>query len=161
MKAEAPELRGLKILGKIEIAEKKEKEVKKPVASSNDAKKRKRRRRKVSDVGRGGGGGNNRGGRGKNNRSKTPVVKEVSQKEIEEKIRATMAKISGGGKKKRQKLRREHRENVREKQEAAAAEKQTDVIQLTEFISVSDLASLFEISVTCLLYTSPSPRDRG
>jgi len=148
MKAEAPELRGLKILGKIEIAEKKkEPEKKKPVASSNDTKKRKRRRRKVADV----RGGNNRGGNRGNNRrgnNKAPVVKEVSQKEIEEKIRATMAKISGGGKKKRQKLRREHRENVREKQEAAAAEKQTDVIQLTEFISVSDLASLFEISVT-------------
>ena len=148
MKAEAPELRGLKILGKIEIADKK-KDSKKPVASSNEAKKRKRRRRKVSDTGGGRSGGNNRGGgRGKGGRRDAPVVKEVSQKEIEEKIKATMAKISGGSKKKRQKLRREHRENVREKQEAAAAEKQTDVIQLTEFISVSDLASLFEISVT-------------
>ncbi len=149
VKAEAPELRGLKILGKIEIAEKK-KETKKPVASSNEAKKRKRRRRKVSDTGGGNrSGGNNRGGRGKGKGGRRdPVVKEVSQKEIEEKIKATMAKISGGGKKKRQKLRREHRENVREKQEAAAAEKQTDVIQLTEFVSVSDLASLFEISVT-------------
>ncbi len=152
MKAEAPELRGLKILGKIDVPDKKSKEsAKKPVASSNDAKKRKRRRRKVSEVG-GGRGNNNRGGKGNNNnnkgRAKAPVVKEVSQKEIEAKIKATMAKISGGSKKKRQKLRREHRENVREKQEAAAAEKHTDVIQLTEFVSVSDLASLFEISVT-------------
>jgi len=155
MKAEAPELRGLKILGKIEIADKK-KDTKKPVASSNDAKKRKRRRRKVSDVRPSSGGNNrggNRGGRGSSNKSKGPVIKEVSQKEIEEKIKATMAKISGGGKKKRQKLRREHRENTREKQEAAAAETQTDVIQLTEFISVSDLASLFEISVTDVITT--------
>jgi len=156
-KADTPELRGLKILGKIEIADKK-KDTKKPVASSNDAKKRKRRRRKVADVRSNSSGGNNRsgGGRGRNtsnNKSKAPIVKEVSQKEIEEKIKATMAKISGGGKKKRQKLRREHRENTREKQEAAAEAMNTDVIQLTEFISVSDLASLFEISVTEVITT--------
>ena len=156
MKAEAPELRGLKILGKIEIADKKPKDTKKPVASSNDAKKRKRRRRKISDT-RSSGGGNNRGGArgnaGKGGKRSAPVVKEVSQKEIEDKIKATMAKISGGSKKKRQKIRREHRETTREKQEAAAAEKQTDVIQLTEFISVSDLASLFEIAVTDVIMT--------
>ena len=155
MKAEAPELRGLKILGKIEIADKKPKDTKKPIASSNDAKKRKRRRRKITDTRT--SGGNNRGGKGgnagKGGKRSAPVVKEVSQKEIEDKIKATMAKISGGSKKKRQKIRREHRETTREKQEAAAAEKQTDVIQLTEFISVSDLASLFEISVTDVIMT--------
>lgn len=156
MKAEAPELRGLKILGKIEIADKKPKDTKKPIASSNDAKKRKRRRRKISDTRTSGGnnrGGNRGGNSGKGGKRSAPVVKEVSQKEIEDKIKATMAKISGGSKKKRQKMRREHRESTREKQEAAAAEKQTDVIQLTEFISVSDLASLFEIAVTDVIMT--------
>ena len=41
----------------------------------------------------------------------TPQVnKEVSQKEIQEKIKSTMARISSGGKNKRQKLRRNNRE---------------------------------------------------
>ena len=159
-KGEAPKLKGLKILGKIEIKEKKKGKEKsdqgkgQPIASSNENKKRKRKRRKLpnSNQNRGGGnrsGGNNRG----NNRGRPDVPKEVSQKQIEEKIKATMAKISGGGKKKRQKLRREHRKQVSEKQEAKEAAKETGVLQLTEFISASDLASLLNVPVTEVIMT--------
>ena len=154
-KGKTPELRGLKILGKVDIPEKKkakgtsDNSKGQPVASSNEARKRKRKRRKVSPA-----GGNNRGGRGNNRGSnRRDEVKEVSQKEIDEKIKATMAKISGGGKKKRQKLRREHREQMREKQEMREMEKETGKLQLTEFISVSDLASLLEVPVTEVITT--------
>ncbi len=157
-KGKTPELRGLKILGKVDIPDKKkgkgtsDNKKGQPVASSNEARKRKRKRRKVapSNNARGGrGGGNNRTSKGRRDE-----VKEVSQKEIEEKIKATMAKISGGGgKKKRQKLRREHREQMREKQEQREMEKETGKLQLTEFISVSDLASLMEVPVTEVITT--------
>ena len=154
-KGKTPELRGLKILGKVDIPEKKkgkstsDNKKGQPVASSNEARKRKRKRRKVSSQSN---DNRNRGGgsRGGNRRD---VPKEVSQKEIEEKIKATMAKISGGGKKKRQKLRREHREQMREKQEMRELEKETGKLQLTEFISVSDLASLLEVPVTEVITT--------
>ncbi|MEZ5040940.1 MAG: translation initiation factor IF-2 [Saprospiraceae bacterium] len=118
----------------------------------------------------GGGGGQNRGGNsgpnrssgpGNNTRDNTdrrrpvvakkstqPEVKEVSKREIEEKIKATMARISGGGKKKRQKMRRDNRERIRERQELREAETLTDKLQLTEFISVSELASLMDVPAT-------------
>lgn len=50
-------------------------------------------------------GNNQRGGK-----APEPVVKEVSQKEIEDQIKATMARLNLGGKNKRQKIRRDKRE---------------------------------------------------
>lgn len=193
-RAATPELRGLKILGKIDTdklkkPKKKKKEKEKPKARTDQKgaegdkkpaagttagqgggsssgsgdgdqpKRRKRKRRVVSTSSggnRGGGpGGNRRGGPGGNrrgpqgNRRGNPnEVKEVSKKEIEEKIKATMARISGGGKKKRQKMRRDNRERLRERQEMREAETQTDKLQLTEFISVSELASLMDVPAT-------------
>ncbi len=194
-RAATPELRGLKILGKIDTdklkkpkKKKKEKEKpkartdqkgpdgdKKPAAGTTSGqgggsssgsgdgdqpKRRKRKRRVVSTSSggnRGGGqqGGNRRGGPGnrrgpQGNRrgGNQQEVKEVSKKEIEEKIKATMARISGGGKKKRQKMRRDNRERLRERQEMREAETQTDKLQLTEFISVSELASLMDVPAT-------------
>ena len=80
-------------------------------------------------------------------------VKEVSQKEIDEKIKATMARLSGSGKKKRQKLRRESRERLRERQEQREMETQTDKLQVTEFISVQEFANLMEVPVTDVIMT--------
>ncbi len=162
MRAKTPQLKGLKILGKIDAAklEKPKKKTDSPGASE-DKKKRKRKRKKVT-VGPGqrsnsGGGGNNRGGnnRGGNNRggSRRDEPKEVSQKEIEEKIKQTMARISGGGKRKRQKLRRDNRDRIREKAELAEAEKETGKLQLTEFVSVSELANLMDVSVSEVITT--------
>ena len=83
-------------------------------------------------------------------------VKEVSQKEIEEKIKATMARLQGGGRnKKRQKLNRDKRDRHKEKQEQleAAQEQETNKLEVTEFISVSELASLMDVSVTDVITT--------
>ena len=186
-RAATPELRGLKILGKIDTdklkkPKKKKKEKTRQEAGQNktDAKgsgegkageqkakkdtdsgeqpRRRRRKRKVVSGPSAGGdrqgqrgrqrGGNDRRRAGGNRRNARPEVKEVSTKEIEEKIKATMARISGGGKKKRQKMRRDNRERLREKQELREAESQTDKLQLTEFISVSELASLMDVPPT-------------
>lgn len=151
IRAEAPELRGLKIQGKIDLdkfdskKKKKEKEgEKKSEAKDSDTgRKRKRRRRRVA-VDR--QGNRQQGGRGR--RSREEEVKEVSQKEIEEKIKATMARLSGGGKKKRQKMRRESRERIRERQEMREMEQQNDKLQVTEFISVQELANLMDKDAT-------------
>ena len=184
VRAETPELRGLKIQGKIDLdkfqkpkKKKKEKEKEKPKAKGTPAsdkptkdsenkqkgqgsddqnrRKRKRTRRRVSTTPQGGqqrGGNRRRDNRG-GNRNQKDEVKEVSQKEIEEKIKATMARISGGGKKKRQKMRRDNRERLREKQELIEQERQTDKLQLTEFVSVTELASLMDVPVTEVITT--------
>ncbi len=165
VRVKSPELRGLKILGKIDTSKldrrktKKEKEKDKPAAAaagtgqkkstpagnrttSNEPRKRKRKRRKISPSDR------NQGGRDGRRSRRSDEPKEVSQKEIEEKIKATMARMSGGGKKKRQRMRRDNRERLREKQEMREQEAQSDKLQVTEFISVQELANLMDVPVT-------------
>ena len=85
--------------------------------------------------------------------TKKEEPKEVSQKEIQDKIKATMARIAGGGKNKRQRVRRSNREQKREQQEKREEQENTEVIQVTEFISVSELASLFDIGATDIIMT--------
>jgi len=99
-------------------------------------------------------GGGNRGGRGNtsggNRRTNRNGSKEISKKEVDEKLKQTMARLQGGGKNRRQKLRREERSRRREKQELIEQENQVaaEVIQVTEFISVSEFASLMDVSAT-------------
>ncbi len=159
IRVDAPQLKGLKILGKVDASKlssdkpKKKKESgtdknqKGGDAKSDPNRKRKRTRKKVSAANY-----KNQGNRGKN-KKKVEEVKEVSQKEIEDKIKATMAKMSRAGKNKRQKIRRENRDDKKEKLEAKEAEANTDVIELTEFISVSELSNLLEVSVSEVITT--------
>ncbi|HLP93428.1 MAG TPA: translation initiation factor IF-2 [Saprospiraceae bacterium] len=83
----------------------------------------------------------------KKGRGRTDVPKEVSQKDIENQIRQTMARMGAGASKKRQKVRRDKRDERRERAELAemARSEGEKILQVTEFISVSDLASLMNI----------------
>ncbi len=166
VRAATPQLKGLKILGKVDASKLgSDKPKKKKEAANNRAGqksgsagnnrnstnqntgKRKRTRKKVNAA--------NYRGNNNQNRSKKKVeeVKEVSKKEIEDKIKATMAKMSRAGKNKRQKIRRENRDDKKEKLELKEAEAHTDKIELTEFISVSELSSLLEVSVSDVIMT--------
>ena len=144
VRAKTPALRGLKIMGKIKLPTKP-----KPVASSDDAApgKGRRRRRRLSTGG--GGGASDRGGRGGAGRGgRRDDRQEVTKKEIDEKIRATMARISGSGKKRRQRMRRDNRDRMREQREADAAQRETGTLQVTEFVTVQELANLMDVPVT-------------
>jgi translation initiation factor IF-2 len=74
-------------------------------------------------------------------------VKEIDKKEIQEKIRETQAKLAGTGgrgKSLKAKYRRAKREEMAE---LSGAEELTDnKLQVTEFISVSELANLLDVS---------------
>lgn len=104
---------------------------------------------------RGGGGfgqqgqGGNRFGNRRNDRNQpqTQQQQEIDAKAIQEKIRQTQAKLAGNtrGKTQKSKYRRNKREEMAERR---AAEESTtgNTIQLTEFISVSELANLLDVS---------------
>jgi translation initiation factor IF-2 len=96
---------------------------------------------------------NQQGGSGTGNRPAPQESGEVSQRQIEEKIKATMARLSGGGKKKRQKLQRDKRDRFRERQEILEQEAEGGKLQVTEFISVSELASVMNVAVTEVITT--------
>ncbi len=92
-------------------------------------------------------GGNSSAGAGSGPSARPDAPKEVSQKQIEDQIRQTMARMGAGASRKRQKMRRDKRDVIRERAEMAEQAK-TDsdkILQVTEFISVSDLASLLSV----------------
>lgn len=181
VRAETPTLKGLKIQGKIDI-EKFDRTKKKPeeapkvapksdatTLSQSEANKRKRKRKKVSSdqlsqsnrpANTGGSSGQGgQGGQGANQdpRKKPgvrpPENKEISKKEVEDKIKATMARLNVGTKNKRGKIRRDNRERLREKQELAMDHGDNNKLQVTEFISVSELASLMNVPVINVITT--------
>ncbi|HHH55387.1 MAG TPA: translation initiation factor IF-2, partial [Bacteroidetes bacterium] len=158
VRAEAPELRGLKHLGKIDLskfekkkkpkAEQQTKDSKTKPASQEGAtkKRRKRKRRKVNP--------NMSGAHHDKKRQNKPKeeVKEISEKEIEDKIKATMAKLKSGIKSKRQKIRKESKITKREKHEVVETT-DSKVLEVSEFITVSELASVMNVPVTDIIMT--------
>lgn len=90
------------------------------------------------------------GGRGRDQRA--PFVsaqqQEIDTKAIQDKIRETQAKLTGSTRSKnlKAKYRRNKRDEMAEKRAAAENSEQGNVIQVTEFISVSELASLLDVS---------------
>lgn len=89
----------------------------------------------------------NRGNRGTGGRrDNRREEKLIDEKEIQEKIKETQAKLSGGGgrgKSLKAKLRREKRQEMAEAQGEAVEDNK---LQVTEFISVSELANLMDVS---------------
>lgn len=157
-------LEGPKIMGKIELPVKEEK--KKPVASSNaqfetDKKKKRKRIRKegpvnVSEVAkqnRGQGPGQRKGGPGQRHHAAPKV--ELTEEEIQKQIKETLARLSGTGKSKASKYRREKRDEIRdrlvEQQEQIEAEKST--LKVTEFVTANQLASMMNVPVTKIIAT--------
>ncbi|MBL0023576.1 MAG: translation initiation factor IF-2 [Saprospiraceae bacterium] len=177
MRAKTPQLKGLKIMGKIDTSKLDSSTKPKPTdksksgpgqpakgeagqqagSATSDSQRKKRKRKKVSggpvgdqrntgDAARSGAGA----GKGKSPRDE---VKEVSQKEIDEKIKATMARLNVGGKNKRQKIRRDNRDTKREKQELIDSENVETTLKITEFVSVSELAGLLDVPVSQVITT--------
>lgn len=142
-------LSGPTVVGKINLPDKPKK---KPVASSEDGdlgkRKRKRKRIKTSavDVGKEGAKGKPaRGGKGKTRKP------EIDEAEIQREIKETLARLSGGGSKsKTSKFKRAKRDMIAErtKEEELRQEEEQKTLKLTEFVSVSELASMTGVSPT-------------
>ena len=77
----------------------------------------------------------------------------MTKKEIQDKIKATLARLTGGGKKKGVKHRKDKRQAASDQADIAAeieaAEKR--VLKLTEFVTVSELASMMDIGVNDII----------
>ncbi|MEX0881835.1 MAG: translation initiation factor IF-2, partial [Cyclobacteriaceae bacterium] len=186
--AKADSLKGLTVLGKIELPKDKSKKKTKPVASSDERnkEKKKRPRRRIDNrpakadgtgakptsspgggnrpsgtgpggprkggaargpgAGRGPAGGRgtgpNRGGLGSGRFQK----EEPTQKEIQEQIKQTLARLQGGGKSGGRSKNRRDKKSERTK-EVYDEQDTGKVLKVTEFISANDLASLMDVSV--------------
>ena len=80
------------------------------------------------------------------------LTPEQAEKQIQEQIKATLAKLGGnkgGNTQNRAKYRRDKRSMLAEDREALRAQNELDakILKLTEFISANDLASLMDVNV--------------
>ncbi|MEX0965620.1 MAG: translation initiation factor IF-2 [Bacteroidia bacterium] len=145
------EAQGLKIVGKIDLDKIQKK---KPVASTSDLssikKKRRKRKRiagapetKAPDT-------RQRGGAAKKERAPKAADKpEIDDKQIQEQIKATLSRLSGQNPKQASKSRlKKKKKEQREQKEAGEVEQETTTLQLTEFITVKELASIIDVPVT-------------
>ena len=175
VRARAGRLSGPNVVGKIDLPQASKAN---PVASSNAAADQKRKRKRTAFTpGQPGGGAasanTNRpapgsrpapGGRPdfRNNRpNNTPSAPkgEPTEKEIQDQIKATLARLSGAGKSgkfaQRAKLRRQKRDDVALSAEEAAMEKelQSKVLKVTEFVTANELANMMDVPVTQIIST--------
>ena len=141
IKAEAKKLSGPTVLGKIELP--KEKEKAESSSSSDDTQRRKRKRIKKVNVEKAG-----KKAIQEHRKSKKEQKTEVSEQEIQKEIRETLARLSNKGKSKGAKNRREKRQAVSERieEENIKAEKEKNILKLTEFVTVSELGTMMDKS---------------
>ena len=99
--------------------------------------------------------------RGKGGRNDAPK-EELSEKQIQDQIKATLARLSGAGKSgkfaQRAKLRRQKRDDIALSAEEAAMEQElmAKVLRVTEFVTANELANLMDVQVTQIIATCMS-----
>ncbi|XOV66198.1 MAG: translation initiation factor IF-2 [Fluviicola sp.] len=137
IRAESKKLTGPNVVGKIELP------VEKPRSSGGERRKRKRVRK--VDV-------NKQAQQQSKNKGKKKADKpEITEQDIQREIKETLARLSSkGGKSKAAKNRRAKRDSVaqRRQEEELQAELEEKVLKLTEFVSVSELATMMNVSST-------------
>lgn len=143
----AQRLTGPTVVGKIELPEKRKK--KKPVISTDPEtetqkgrRKRKRIRTAKVDVAK-----DTKAKKGKAGRYDR---RELSQEDIDRELKETLAKLQGGSKSKASKARRQKREEHRTRVEERELieQEESKILKLTEFVTVSDMASLMNVTAT-------------
>lgn len=140
-------LTGTTIIGKIELPVEKTKAT--PVADDDTNSKRKRKRIKKVEIqpAKSPPGATT-------NQTSGPIKtekKEVSERDIQKEIKDTLARLSNqGGKSKASKNRRQKRDTVaqRRQEEIDMAELDDKILKLTEFVTVSELASMMSVQPT-------------
>lgn len=107
--------------------------------------------------------GGDKGGRPPHKRGQPlPPKVEPTEKEIQDQIKATLARLSGAGKSgkfaQRSKLRGQKRDRASATAEEAALEQelQSKILKVTEFVTANELASMMDVSVTEIISTCMS-----
>lgn len=145
-------LDGPKITGtKIDLSKFKKPEKKKEVKEDKDAKSEKKSRRRRISKESAKGGINFRDNRGRG-RGRTHIPKEEpTEEEVQKQVRETLEKLQGKSSKgKGAKYRREKRDIHRQKTEEdlAIQESESKILKVTEFVTVSEVATMMNLPVT-------------
>ncbi|MBL0064449.1 MAG: translation initiation factor IF-2 [Bacteroidetes bacterium] len=158
-------LSGPTVLGKIDLPVDPPK--RKPVASSTGSVDDKKKKRKRTDRKAGGqpvpsdkreqqrGPGTSGPPRHRPAAGSKPTEKtEPTEKEIQDQIKATLARLSSGGKSRSSKMRKARRDERAEvKREKAEEQAGNKTIKVTEFVTANELAKLMDVQVTEVIST--------
>ena len=147
IRASAQKLTGPKITGqKIDLSKLQPKKNKPAASSSGDASQKKKRKRITTKVNP--KKFNKAQAKGKGRVSRTPV--EISPEETQKRIRETLAKLQGGGKKKSVRNRRDKRQTHRDiaDQEMQAQSAENKLIKIAEFATANELSTMMDVPVT-------------
>lgn len=139
-------------------------------SNNEDEKKKKRKRiqkeridiaeyKSGEDKSRNNHGGENGGGNKKKGFKKNPIKPEVNDEEVQRQIKETLARLTNKGQKtKASKHRRDKREQqsqkMREQEEMERLEQNR--LKITEFVTVSELATMMNVSVAQVISTCMS-----
>ncbi|MBC8315199.1 MAG: translation initiation factor IF-2 [Bacteroidetes bacterium] len=154
-------LEGPIIVGSIKLPVAKKQKKKEPVASSSDdatKSKKKKRKRIRHQHGEAGASVSTETGKGRyrdRKGGKDFLKPEISKEDIERQIKETLSRLSPAGKSKASKYRRQKRDaanqQVQEEQERMAEGE--GIIQVTEFVTANELATMIKIPVTDVIST--------
>jgi translation initiation factor IF-2 len=86
---------------------------------------------------------------------KRPVRAEVNEEEVQKQIKETLARLTTKGKSKGSRYRREKREAISQKHQEVADQLELDknILKVTEFVSVNELATMMSVPVTEIIST--------
>ena len=153
-KLDGPNFTGEKIdLSKFKKPEKKKKDKK-----EDDKKGKRSRRRRISKKAPNKGSFKDTRGRGKGRASAAPK-EEPTEEEIQKQVRETLEKLQGKSSKgKGAKYRRDKRDTHRQKTEDDLAQQEADskLLKVTEFVTVSEVATMMNVPVTKIISTCMS-----
>ncbi|MFD2696933.1 translation initiation factor IF-2 [Mesonia sediminis] len=136
---------------KIDLSQFKKKPAKKKEDDKNSASSKKKRKRIAKDPSKG-AAGKKKGNFKKGNKARRPVVKEEpTEEEVQKQIRETLEKLQGKsnkgrGAKYRKDKRDQHRQKTEQEQEQQELESKT--LKVTEFVTVSEVATMMDVPVT-------------
>ena len=180
IKAKVEKLAGPTVVGKIELPSEK-----RPVASSNDSNQqsRKKKRKRISKEVTGNqqrvnvgdkpaqqgdrkklvvtkNTGDNHGAGEKSKLKKRPLLKkEVSEEDVQKQIKDTLARLTTKGAKSKGSKYRKDKRQIASDRMAAQAERDIanqNILKVTEFVSVNELATMMDTSVTSVISTCMS-----
>ena len=86
---------------------------------------------------------------------KRPIRAEVNEEEVQKQIKETLARLTTKGKSKGSRYRREKREAISQKHQEVVDQQELDknILKVTEFVSVNELASMMAVPVTDIIST--------
>ncbi len=162
-KPEFRKLSGLTVVGKIDlpVEEKKKSAPQQPVKINGDQESRRKKKRKriskdveiipVSKPGT----AEKKDKSGKKVVRKRPVRAEVDEEEVQKQIKETLARLTAKGKSKGSRYRREKRDAISQKHREVEdlLESRKNILKVTEFVSVNELATMMNTPVTEIIST--------